>query len=295
MKTTIPEALTADVPQTIWGKILSATPVVMTVVATMLAGLSSSEMTRAQYDRAYAAQLQAKAGDQWNYFQAKKLRGAIQRSSAELLRATADLAPLETRLRNANPDFQQSIVAMDQMLAAAADAPAVDPNVKAALDAVSGDKPDPEILALLKAVKEPSLAKALEIAKNRAREFDANLRAADPDFDSKVAALAAKDKALAQALTALRMEYQSRRYETEAKLNQAIANIYELQVRKNNMSAERHHARSQRFFFGMLAAQAAVIIATFALAAKKRNLLWSLAATAGVAAILFALYVYLYV
>jgi hypothetical protein len=77
-------------------------------------------------------------------------------------------------------------------------------------------------------------------------------------------------------------------------LNQAIANIYELQVRKSNISAERHHARSQQFFYGMLAAQLGVIVATFALAAKKRNVLWILAATVGGVAIAFAGYVYLY-
>jgi hypothetical protein len=44
----------------------------------------------------------------------------------------------------------------------------------------------------------------------------------------------------------------------------------------------------------MLGAQAAVIIATFAMAARKRNLLWSLAATAGLGALSFAAYVFLY-
>ena len=34
----IPDELKADVPQTTWGKILNATPIVMTVIATMLAG-----------------------------------------------------------------------------------------------------------------------------------------------------------------------------------------------------------------------------------------------------------------
>ena len=38
MKVEIPDALKQEVPQTTWGKILTATPVVMTVVATMLAG-----------------------------------------------------------------------------------------------------------------------------------------------------------------------------------------------------------------------------------------------------------------
>ncbi len=60
-------------------------------------------------------------------------------------------------------------------------------------------------------------------------------------------------------------------------------------------SAERHHLRSQRFFVGMLAAQLGVIASTFAMAARKRSLLWSFAAAAGVAAISFAVYVYLFV
>ena len=64
MKLNIPDALKSDVPQTLWGKVLTATPVVMTVVATMLAGLASSEMTRAQYSRSLAAQQQSKAGSQ---------------------------------------------------------------------------------------------------------------------------------------------------------------------------------------------------------------------------------------
>src|SRR5512138_736218 len=94
MKITIPQELKADMPQTNFGKILSATPVVMTVVATMLAGLASSEMTRAQYDRALAAQQQAKAGDQWGFFQAKRLRGALQRNSVDLLQSTTEVRPL---------------------------------------------------------------------------------------------------------------------------------------------------------------------------------------------------------
>src|SRR5436853_1469995 len=90
----VPDELKADVPPGIFGKILAATPVVMTVVATMLAGLSSSEMTRAQYDRSLAAQQQSKAGDQWSFFQAKRLRGAMQRSTLDLLQATTEIHPL---------------------------------------------------------------------------------------------------------------------------------------------------------------------------------------------------------
>jgi hypothetical protein len=99
---------------------------------------------------------------------------------------------------------------------------------------------------------------------------------------------------LVRDVTAARLRYTAARYEVEARLNQAIANLYELQVRMSNMAAERHHRRSERFFLGMLAAQAAVITATFALAARQRNILWGLAAGAGAAAIAFAVYVYLW-
>jgi len=45
----------------------------------------------------------------------------------------------------------------------------------------------------------------------------------------------------------------------------------------------------------MLAAQMAVIIATFSIAARQKSLLWSLAAAAGLTAVSFAAYVYFYV
>ena len=97
----------------------------------------------------------------------------------------------------------------------------------------------------------------------------------------------------ARNFIAARLRYTVARYDAEARLNQNIANLLELQVRQSNASAERHHKRSGKFFYGMLAAQAAVIIATLSIAARKRNFLWSVAAAAGLAAVSFAVYVYL--
>jgi hypothetical protein len=278
MKTKIPDELAREVSQTKWGKILLATPVVMTVIATLLAGLASSEMTRAQYDRALGAQLQSKAGDQWGYFQAKKLRGAMQRTSFELLTATVDIRPIE------NP-------ALEKIPAPAALNP--EASVEAALQAIEKQQPETEIAALLKSVDDQSLATALQTAKDNALAFDAALAPANQALDQLEKSLAPGDKAAARDLIAARMRYSAARYDAEARLNQSIADLYELQVRKANISAERHHRRSGKFFYGMLAAQAAVIIATFAIAAQKRNFLWSLAAAAGIAAVLFAIYVYL--
>jgi hypothetical protein len=88
------------------------------------------------------------------------------------------------------------------------------------------------------------------------------------------------------------LRYTANRYDTEARLNQNVAGIYELQVRKSNISAERRHQRSGKFFYGMLAAQMGVIISTFAMAARQKSVLWSVAAAAGLAAVSFAGYVY---
>lgn len=278
MKTKIPEQLTSEVPQTKWGKTLLATPVIMTVIATLLAGLASSEMTRAQYDRALGAQLQSKAGDQWSYFQAKKLRGAMQRNTLELLAATTDIRLID------NP-------ALDNIPAPAA--ASMGKSVEAAFEAIEEQKPEAEITGLLQSVDDKSLAAALQSAKDNVRAFDTATAPTGQLLKQLEKSLPVGDTAAARNLTATRMRYNGERYEMEARLNQTIASFYELQVRKANISAERHHKRSGKFFFGMLAAQAAVIVSTFAIAAQKRSFLWAIAAVAGLAAIVFAIYVYL--
>src|SRR5262249_28942867 len=68
-----------------WERILTTTPVIMTILSTILAGLSSSEMTQAQYHRSLAAQNQSRAGDQWGFYQAKRIRGSGLENTAELL------------------------------------------------------------------------------------------------------------------------------------------------------------------------------------------------------------------
>ena len=301
-KITIPDALKADVPPTMWGRILTATPVIMTVVATALAGLASSEMTRAQYSRSLAAQLQSKAGDQWGFFQAKRLRSAIQRNALDILQNTADVHPLDTAVLNQagvapdSPAGQQSLAALQKgQLPPFAVAPLTDPHMKAALDAIEDQKLDAEVAALLAPVSNQTIAEALRVARDRARAFDAAVQPINQAVDQLEKSLAGAEKSLTRDIAAARLRYTGARYDAEARLNQAIANLYELQVRKSNTEAERHHRRSQKFFFGMLAAQAAVIISTFSLAARKRSLLWSLAAAAGAGAISFAVYVYLFV
>jgi hypothetical protein len=299
-KFAIPDALKADVPQTLWGKILAATPVVMTVVATALAGLSSSEMTRAQYSRSFAAQLQSKAGDQWGFFQAKRQRSTLQKNTLDLLRSTADVRPFDAAaLKRAGVDPDSPAGRLTVAALQKGELPPVgeyraDPGMMAATDAIEDQKPDADVAALLAQVSAESLTEALRAARAVSRAMDAAVQPVNQHVDQLEKFLAGADKTVIRDYTAARLRYTASRYDAEARLNQAIANLYELQVRKENQVAERHHRRSQMFFFGMLGAQAAVIIATFSLAAQKRSLLWSLAAAAGVSAVFFAGYVYLF-
>jgi hypothetical protein len=297
MSTKIPDALKADMPQTTWGRILIATPVVMTVVATLLAGLASSEMTRAQYNRSFAAQQQAKAGDQWNFFQAKRLRGTMQLSTLDLLKGTVSVRPLDEAglKRFGELDAAVSAALLKGDLPPVPGPAASEGPLKSALEAVDRMKPEPEIRSLLASVKDATVDETIQAARDRAAAFDAATTPISRNVDRVEKAIAASGPAdLARDITAARLRYTAARYEAEARLNQAIANLYELQVRMSNMAAERHHRRSERFFLGMLAAQAAVITATFALAARQRSILWGLAAGVGVVAIAFAVYVYLW-
>jgi hypothetical protein len=290
-KIQIPDNLKADLPPSKFGKILGATPIIMTVIATMLAGLASSEMTKAQYDRAMAAQLQSKAGDQWSYFQAKKLRSAVAHNTLDLLVASTDIAPLEPSVLPGADAATIAALTKDQLPDAT---PAkFDENVQAALEAMENSKSESDIAGALAKVKPAQLAESLVAAQEAAMAFDNATKSINKVSDKFDETLMTADRRAFRDFSAGRLRYTSSRYDAEARLNQAIAGIYELQVRQNNYSAEKHHRRSAKFFYGMLAAQMAVIISTFAIAARQKNFLWSIAAAAGTAAVAFAAYVYL--
>lgn len=278
MKTVIPEELKREVPANRWGKIMVVTPVVMTVIATLLAGLASSEMTRAQYDRSYGAQLQSKAGDQWGYFQAKKLRAAMQRTSLELLGAIAEVSVIRNPTIDRLPEPAPFHASQE---------------IEAAMRAVEQGQPESEVTPWVMQVPDAALVEALRLARSNAVAYEVAFTPAMELMAEWEKAGVKGDQAVARQLAATRFRVNGTRYEGEARLNQVTAGLIELQVRKANLSADRHRRRSMRFFIGMLAAQAAVIIATLAIAASKRNLLWSVAASAGVTAVAFAIYVYL--
>lgn len=292
-KIEIPENLKHELPQNWWGKVLGVSPIIMTVIATMLAGLASSEMTKAQYDRSLAAQLQSKAGDQWSYYQAKKLRSAVARNTLDLLAATSEITPLQSAVLPGADPVTLAALTKNQLPSAT---PAHFPeDVQTALGLVETSRPESEIASALAKVNPAALAHSLMDAQNAVLAFDHATQAANQAVDKLDETLMMGDRNVFRSFSAARLRYMAARYDAESRLNLAVACIYELQVRLNNYSAEEHHRRSGKFFFGMLAAQMAVIVSTFAIAARKRNFLWSVAAAAGTAAVGFSVYVYLYV
>lgn len=312
-KIEIPDALKADMPQNKWGKVLAATPIIMTVIATLLAGLSTGEMTRAQYERSLAAQQQSKAGDQWSYFQAKRLRAALQRNTLDLLRAGGPVHPLDATTLSARLAHTSAEVALNSPggllvlqtlesgnLPPGGNSPPLDAPIAAVLAAIDAGESDAAVAALLASIKPDTLAAALSAAGAQVRAYDATLKPVTTtvdvlDKELARASAAGYGEALLRDFTAARLGFAALRYDMESRQNQVIAQLYELQVRQSNLSAERHHRRSQRFFYGMLVAQMGVIISTFSLAARQRSFLWGLAAAAGVSAVGFAGYVYLFV
>ena len=484
----------ADSPpkKKLWEIVLTSTPVLLTVIATLLASRSSGELTQSQYARTIAGQNQSKAGDQWAFFQAKRIRGTIQQMFAErgafrpagalivanrlpkaiertgpeataLLDAVdaalkmnggseedkADLEALkkavekyQTEVKTAVKQAEESRAALAKVLSAkdaAADKTkdgasitpaqkdAAPPNNLSFLTSTALPKPadEPtdrardvvdaavdrdilEALVLSRAVeaarlirddnpKEEASAKeqklkteveklekaaaalpredkaeikvnvpsagsfadavkqmeaeltrkqkkldaakiehAIEAAEAKANKFD---KSADPAtgairnlegllgkqetvmrsvqaaveevqmtvadlsttngklsevrktadaLNTSVARLAANTASVSNRFKAARCDYDVRRYDREARFNQELAVLYEMQVRKASLSADVHRERSAMYFYAMLAAQAGVMIATFSLAMRQQSIMWSLATAAGVTAISIA-------
>jgi hypothetical protein len=407
---TMPGAVSSQ-QKTVWTGIMTATPVLLTVLATVLAGLSSSEMTLAQYHRALAAQNQSKAGDQWSFFQAKRIRGTNLETTVDLLQAISErnafdaeqlvlvaeqtlkglrrlereadevrelLTSSAEKLGSGSDFLRARAVKLSQILMTSAKAAEAikgqlqdalaatevqnaltsltrneppplelgaieDAQLQKAVQAVQLRQADTETAPLIGIIADESLRRALLTAENHvqavesaekpinaafaqvdtiitdflniARPLHREMRELDPglidlpsgenasitDLRSLIGAMARTTTGLKSAaeelnrdFKAARYGYTARRYEREARANQQAAMLYEVQVRKSSLDSERHRTRSKHFFYGMLAAQAGVTIAAFALAVKHKSLLWSLATSAGLGAVLFGLYVYVY-
>jgi len=371
----------------------------MTILSTLLAGLSSSEMTQAQYYRSLAAQNQSRAGDQWGFFQAKRIRGSGLENTADLLQtqiSLADATEVEAAARRLAASIQTieknsqewlaklssgkpvdntktasalkrlSETAQSQVgqvakgklqeslhqalgkpevrqifdafaggrLPMVEDKPIDDPAMKMAIKAIAERRPDIEVDETVNSLSYEKIHQALEIAQTNARlgdEATDSLTEALAEVERAVKSLVrlaipvlktlaslqdsleSGDKALSpdqlgalspdrlrddverlqKGFKAIQLQYNGLRNRREADYNQRLAYVYEVQVHKNGLDADRHRQRSKNFFYGMLVAQAAMAISSFALAARQKSVLWALACLAGLTAVAFSGYVYL--
>jgi hypothetical protein len=422
-------------PKTLWDKVVTSTPIILTVVATILAGLSNGEMTRAQYHRSLAGQNQSKASDQWNLFQAKRIRGTDMDGTAMVLRsltgagpltpdslkasaaripeqveradkdaealvkavegagsAADGLRPAAERFRAAakaaqpargkltaalaQPEVQQPLTRLttatvpdrvehtpqqhEELVAALG---AIDPEARASLNYFDADllrklndlnpaiplalwevnqrKTERGMEGTLKRITSEQIYTGIDAAEDVAGQFDdagkpvlkafrdldkmiaeqsmsaralyrasrdvGQAAASLPPGDAKLndvrqaaaavercgSALKSSADEVANDFKAAQLVYDTRRYEREARYNQAVAGLYELDVRKASLMSERHRNRSMNFFYAMLVAQAGVTLGTFSIAMRRRSLLWGVATLAGLAALATGVYVYL--
>ncbi len=399
-----------------WDKLLTTTPVIMTVVATILAGLSNSEMIKAQYYRSLAAQAQAKVGDQWAFFQFKRARGTshdmtikllqslgsgveftpeslraqavrlertlkqgaaeaehlrasvkaaqialgphyplvqqaaeelYSRGAAELARAERGLAALNAALADA--EVTKALASCNGSTSKASNSngatdPIADDDVRALLQEIAQRKTERETEGLVAQIQQAHVDEAILALETKAQAADAAnkpvvqaldrleqlvaqasagarswersvaafrtavdelpTRTTPPasawaiaaaTLELRAAALKRATHETSAAFTGERLRSEERRYQREAEGNRVTAGLYEINVRKSGWHSERHRRRSGYFFYGMLAAQAGVTIASLALAVRMKSVMWSVASVAGTVAVAIGAYVYLYV
>jgi hypothetical protein len=352
-----------DKKRTLWDKTVVSTPIILTVVATVLAGISSSEMSNAQYYRSLAAQMQSKVSDQWGYYQAKRIRAQQCDSTLQILTTMTPSTPFDPKdlqdmtSRLADQMKQSSTVAAalapsgdavaslstqfgklpaDQVLQfGKADAPTIQdhsiatPQIQGLLTAMdSHATSDADVETQAGAISQSDLDQAISVASDNSGAFEtaaaqaakdresiasifsqisqqvwgfersARRIAADngiKDLDPVVAAVHDLATQLRVTLTSAQLRFESNRQTQDARYNEVLAQLYEIVVHHDSFASDRHRDRSKKFFYGMLAAQGGVTIATFALALERRSWLWGLAASAGLAAVTFAAYVYMFV
>lgn len=291
---------------------LAFVPVILTVLATVLAGLSNAEMTRAMFYRSTAAQAQSKAGDQWNFFQAKRIRGTVLDVAAD---PDGDAEPLDaaritevvraaggTPAARALADFLQSdrgqlaVTAVTGAFApprALATPPAT---IAAMLDAIRQRKTEVQTKTLAAKIDTNAVHELIRDAEEAADAFDRDAEAAIKAGRelTRLWAEAAKADDVLKAVSLRRAERAAtaKRYAVEAALNRVTAEYFEVLVRRYGFESERHRRRSGNFFYAMLGAQLGVTVASLALARAERSYLWATAGFAGAAALAFAAFVY---
>lgn len=276
-----------DTPKkSLFEKLGAGLPVGLTALATVLAGLSTGELSRAMYWRSTAAQDQSKANDQWSLASHKRDRALMCETTAETLKAVGGNQPVDVPAKTPTPEFVQQVGGW--MIGTVAP-PVDDPGVRAVLWAIqTGHEAD--AVALARGVDRDALEADIKAGQSKVAEVE---KAYDAELGAAKGQVGASPAQTRTAASAVRYEVDSRRYKAEATANQWVGFLYEVRVKTSTAQSERHRQRSENFFFAMLAAQVGGVGSSLALARQRRSVLWLVAGVAGLAAIGFGAFVYL--
>ena len=282
-------------PKNLLEKFGAALPIALTAIATAFAGLSSSEMSRAMYHRSEAAQDQSKANDQWSVASHKRDRSLMMQTAALMLRPDEAFklkVPVEDDFFG--PHEPANDAAREWILGRGPPPrtfPAIDdPAIVAVLDANRDGKPEAELLGAARGVNRVKLEETIDRANAELKRIDAEWQ---PILDILTRRLATVTANYDRTQQAKHMEVEQRRYRIEANLNQQLGHLYEVRVKTSSLQSERHHSRSENFFYAMLAGQAGATLAALALARKRQSGLWLGAGLIGTVSVGFGAYVYL--
>jgi hypothetical protein len=282
----MPDAPPTEEKKSLFEKLGAGLPIGLTALATVLAGLSTGELNRAMLWRSNAAQDQAKANGQWSLAGFKRDRALICDITADTLRAGENYRDPPPATRTAEPVVVKQVA---DWLRGSGDPPADDPTVRAVLQAVRDQHPEPEVLKLARGVDEAKLQAEIAAALKREADIEVQYRA---ESDAARAAMAASSKGDRAGATAARYDVDGRRYRAEATANQWVGFLLEVRVKHSTEESDRHRQRSENFFFAMLTAQIGGVGSSLALARKRKSVLWLVAGVAGLAAVGFGAFVY---
>lgn len=281
-----PPAEASEKPS-LFQKMGAGLPVALTAIATILAGMSTGELSRAMYWKSTAAQDQGKETSQRTLAGFKRDRALICDTTADTLKAATNYKEPPKRDRTADPDAVKRIGAW---MRGDADPPTEDENVRQVLQALKAQQPEAEVLKRAHKVDEDKLQKEIAAAVKSENEIEV-LYGPEADAAKKAQAEAGSDgKAGA---TAARYEVDGRRYRAESTANQWVGFLLEVRVKHATAESDRHRSRSENFFLAMLAAQIGAVGSSLALARKRKSVLWLVAGLAGLTALGFGVYVYL--
>ncbi len=283
----MPDAPPDEPKKSLFEKLGAGLPIGLTALATVLAGLSTGELSRAMYWRSAAAQDQGKANDQWSLASHKRDRALMCETTADTIRACANPTNVTFQL-GTRTDTPELVGRVGAWLAREGEPPADDESVRAVLQAVQEHRPERDVLQSARRVHVGSLEG--EIA--RARDQSARVEL-QYEEELRAAKALVKGRPSEWQPNVIRYEVESRRYKAEATANQWVGFLYEVRVKTSTAESERFRQRSENFFFAMLVAQVGGVGASLALARKRRSVLWLVAGIAGLAAVGFGAFVYL--